>query len=123
MLADVDVVAIVQGSALDAEIIHKSTVKAVEILNDHAAGFEIDFRVMVGHREVVHRQVVVRGAADGYGPGAHGNLFHDFVFKHEAELRHLNFLLYHSNLNFCAVRRAATKTIPWNPCQAAQSRQ
>jgi len=111
VLADVNVVAIVQGGALDAEIIYKSAVEAGEIFNDHAAGLVIDFRVMVGHGEVVHRQVVVRGAADGYRPGAHGNLFHDFVVKHEAELRHLNFLPHcHSNLDFCAPRGAAIKT-------------
>ena len=119
-----DVVAIVQCGALDAEVIYKSAVEAVEIFNDHAASLEINLGVVIGHGEVVHRQVVVRGAADGHRPRANRNLFDDFVFKHEAKLRHLNFLQdCHSNLDFCAVCRATTKTIPWNPCRAARSQQ
>src|SRR5258708_13946117 len=84
VFADMNVVAVVQGRALDAEIVHKSTVEAGEIFNDHAAGLEIDFRVIVGNGEVIDRQVVVRRAADGYGPAADGNLFHDFLVKHHA---------------------------------------
>src|SRR5438046_2568345 len=53
---------------------------------------KINLGVVIGHGEVVHRQVVVRGAADGHRPRANRNLFDDFVFKHEAKLRHLNFL-------------------------------
>ena len=111
MLADVNVVAIVQSGALDAEIIYKSAVEAGEVFHDHAAGLVIDFRVMIGHGEIVHRNVIVRRAPDGYGPGAYGNFFHDFIVKHEAELRHLNFLPHcHSNLDFCAPRGATMKT-------------
>src|SRR6058998_3963582 len=95
----------------------------VEDLDSHAAGLEINFRVMVGHGEVVHRYVVVRRAADGYRPVSHGYLFHDFVVKHEAELRHLNFLQqFRSILDFCATHGVTTKTIPWIPFQSAQSR-
>ena len=123
VFADMDVVAVVQGGALDTEIVHKSAVETVEIFNDHAAGLEIDFRVIVGHGKVIDRQVVVWGAADGYGSAAHGNLFHDFVVKHEAELRHLNFLqCCHLNLDFWGSHGATTKTTPWNPFRAAQSK-
>src|SRR2546430_14548435 len=80
-----------------------------------------DFRVIVGYGEVIDGQIVVRGAADGYRPAAHGNLFHDFVVKHEAELRHLNFLQrYHLNLDSCLTHDATTKTIPWRPFLAAR---
>src|SRR5437016_759426 len=123
VFSDMDVVAIVQSSALDTAIVHKSAVEAVEIFNDHAAGLEIDFRVIVGYGEVIDGQVVVRGAANGYGPAAHGNLFHDLVVKHEAELRHLNFLqCCHLNLDFWGSHGATTKTTPWNPFRAAPSR-
>src|SRR6266481_4171205 len=123
VLADVDIIAGVQSGALDAEIVHKSAVETVEVFNDHAAGLKIDFRVIVGHGEVIDGQVVVRRAANGYGAAAHGNLFHDFVVKHEAELRHLNFLQrYHLNLDLWPSHGATTKTTPWTPFRFAQSR-
>src|SRR5713101_9927167 len=122
VLADVDVVAVVQGGALDAQIVHKSAVETVEVFNDHAASLKINFRVMVGHGEIVYRYVVIRGAPNGYGPAAHRNLFHDFVVKHEAEFRHLNFLhRCHSDLNFWPLHHAARKTILWIPSRTAQS--
>ena len=82
VFADVDVIAIVQGGALDAHVIYESAVETVEIFNNHAAGLEINLRVMVGYGKVVDRQIVVRGSANRNGPAAHGYLLHDLVFKH-----------------------------------------
>src|SRR5256885_13683246 len=79
VFADMDVVAVVQGGALDTEIVHKSAVEAVEVFNDHAAGFKIVFRVIVGYGEVIDGLIVVRGVADWLRQGVHGILFYVFV--------------------------------------------
>ena len=92
MLADVHVVSIVQRGALDAQVVDKSAIEAVQILNDHASCLVINLGVVIGHGEVIHWQIVIRCPSDGDRAAAHRHLFDDFVIKHEAELRHLNSL-------------------------------
>src|ERR1700676_2966243 len=88
MLADPDGIAVMKSGSLDAKIVHKSSVEAVEVFDYEAATLHIYARMMVGHREVIDGKVVVRCPANTDRPASHRHFLHELFFKHQAEFRH-----------------------------------
>src|SRR5205807_1690058 len=57
----------------------------------HSPRFKINLRVVTGDGEIVHGQIIVRGAPDGHRAASHRHLSYKFVIEHEAEFRHFHF--------------------------------
>ena len=60
VLADPDRIAVMQGGAFHPQVVDESSVQAVEVFHHQTSGLEINSGVIIRHREVVHRQIVVR---------------------------------------------------------------
>src|SRR5258706_517155 len=76
--------------------------------------------VMVGHRQVVDGQVVIRRPPDVYRPAPDRHFLDQSAFKHQAELRHATFLLRSRFRPHVSAPPGATmKTNPWTPRRRA----
>ena len=89
MLADLDVVAVAQRRASDADFVDVGAVEAAEVFDHHLAAFDVEARVMIGDGQIVDVHVVIGRAADGERVRADGNLAQHLRIEFQNEPRHV----------------------------------